>query len=102
MSWAHEGAGGERVQAALDALVELPPAEGQEVGALAALDVDHLDELARLDLVALGRGPVDPEVEPRIGQGRWQPGRGVGGSWRSGDIDPPGAATMQAAARWAV
>jgi hypothetical protein len=39
------------VQAALVSLGEPPRVERQEVGALAALDVDHLDVLARLHLV---------------------------------------------------
>ena len=42
--------------------------EGEEVGALAPLDVDDLDELAGLDLVALRGGPVDAEVQPWVGQ----------------------------------
>ena len=45
--------------------------EGEEVGALLALDVDHLDELAGAHLVGeRGRG-VDAEVEPRLGE-RWR------------------------------
>ena len=42
--------------------------ERQEVRALLALDVDHLDELAGLHLVAEGRRPVDPEVQARVGE----------------------------------
>ena len=45
--------------------------EGEEVGALLSLDVDHLDELARADLVGERRRGVDAEVEPRLGE-RWR------------------------------
>ena len=44
--------------------------EGEEVGALLSLDVDHLDELAGADLVGEGRRRVDAEVEPRLGERR--------------------------------
>ena len=60
------------VEAAFDPVVELVPVEREEVRALLALDVDHLDELAGLDLVAASRGPVDPEVQPGFGERRWE------------------------------
>ena len=46
--------------------------ERQEVRALLALDVDHLDVLTGLDLVAEGGRGVDAEVEPRLGERRRQ------------------------------
>ncbi len=64
------GRGG--VQAAFGSAGQLPGAEREEVGALAALDVDHLDVLAGLDLVGPCRGGVHPQVEQRIGQRRRQ------------------------------
>ena len=69
---AHERPRDRGVEAAFDPVVELVPVEREEVRALLALDVDHLDELARLDLVAASRGPVDPEVQPRFGERRWE------------------------------
>ena len=57
-----------RVEPAFDPVVELAPVERQEVRALLALDVDHLDELAGLHLVAPGRRPVDPEVQAGFGE----------------------------------
>ena len=44
--------------------------EREEVGALLALDVDHLDELTGAHLVRERRGRVDPEVEPWLGERR--------------------------------
>ena len=64
------GRGG--VQAALGSVDQLAGAEREEVGALPALDVDHLDVLAGLDLVGADRGDVHPQVEQRIGQRRRQ------------------------------
>ena len=64
----HQRAGRRRVEAALLALLELRRAEGEEVGALAAPHVDHLDVLAGLHLVGERRGAVDLEVEPRVGE----------------------------------
>ena len=43
---AHQRARGDPVDPALEPLVELGAVEGQEVGALPALHVDHLDVLA--------------------------------------------------------
>ena len=42
--------------------------EGEEVGALLALDVDDLDELAGADLVGESGGGVDADVEARFGE----------------------------------
>ena len=44
--------------------------EGEEVGALLPLDVDHLDELAGAHLVGEGGRRVDADVEPRLGERR--------------------------------
>ena len=46
----------------------LPRVEGEEVRALAALDVEHLDVLALAHLVGQRGGRVDAEVQPRLGQ----------------------------------
>ena len=46
----------------------LPPVEREEVRALLALDVDHLDELARANLVRECGRRIDPDVEPRLGE----------------------------------
>ena len=64
----HQRARRRRVEAALLALLQLRGAEGEEVGALAAAHVDHLDVLAGLDLVGERRGAVDLEVEPGVGE----------------------------------
>src|SRR3954451_7497238 len=71
------GAAGQRagdlgVDSALVALLQLARVEGEEVRALAPADVDDLDVLAGLDLVAQRARAVDAEVEPRLGQGRRQ------------------------------
>ena len=66
------------------ALVERAAVEGEEVGALAARDVDDLDVLALEDLEALGAGDIDADVETRLGErlgqarlaGRQRPWRG--------------------------
>ena len=65
---AHQRAGRRRVEAALEAVLELAPVEGEEVRALLALDVDDLDVLARAHLVGERGRRVDAEVEPRLGQ----------------------------------
>ena len=65
---AHQRPGRRRVEPALLALLQLRRAEGEEVGALAAAHVDHLDVLAGLHLVGERGGAVDLEVEPGIGQ----------------------------------
>ena len=64
----HQRPGGGRVEPALLARLQLPGVEREEVGALASLDVDDLDVLPRLHLVGERRGPVDLEVEPRVGE----------------------------------
>ena len=64
----HQRPGGGRVEPALLARLQLPGAEGEEVGALTSLDVDDLDVLARPHLVGERRGTVDLEVEPRVGE----------------------------------
>ena len=46
--------------------------EGEEVRALAALDVDDLDVLALAHLVGERAGAVDAEVQARLGQRRRQ------------------------------
>ena len=54
---AHEASRRGRVEASLLARLELAPVEREEVRALLALDVDHLDELTRANLVGeRGRG----------------------------------------------
>ncbi len=63
-----DGAGHRRVEAAFDSVLELAPVEGEEVGALLALDVDDLDVLAGANLVREGCRLVDAEVEPRLGE----------------------------------
>ena len=65
---AHQRARRRRVEAALLAFLQLRGAEGEEVGALAAAHVDHLDVLAGLHLVGERRGAVDLEVEARVGE----------------------------------
>ena len=65
---AHQRPGDRRVEAALDAVLELPAMEREEVRALLALDVDDLDVLAGLDLVGQGRRAVHAEVEARLGE----------------------------------
>ncbi len=69
----HQVAGGGGVQAALGPFGQPGGMEGQEVGALTALDVDDLDVLARLHLVGAGGGGVHPQVEHRFGQRRRKP-----------------------------
>ena len=71
---AHQRARDLRVQAALDPLVELVGVEGEEVRALAARDVDDLDELALAHLVGERARLVHAEVEPRLGERRRQLG----------------------------
>ena len=66
----HERASRRRVEAALEARLELASMEREEVGALLALDVDHLDELTGAHLVGERRGSVDPEVEPWLRERR--------------------------------
>ena len=68
----HQRACRRRVEAALEPGLELPPVEGEEVGALLALDVDDLDELAGTHLVGERRRGVDPDVEPWLGERRRQ------------------------------
>ena len=63
---AHQGAGGGGIDLALDAPVEGAPAERLEVGALAPLHVDDLDELARPDLVASGGARLNVEIDQRL------------------------------------
>ena len=65
---AHERACRRRVEAALEPGLELAAVEREEVGALLALDVDHLDELARPHLVRERSGSIDADVEPRLGE----------------------------------
>ena len=67
---AHQRARRRRVEAALEPRLELPAMEREEVGALLALDVDHLDELACAHLVGERSRGVDAEVEPRLGERR--------------------------------
>ncbi len=70
----HQGSRRRRIEATLQTPFQLAAVEGEEVGALLALDVDDLDELAGGDLVGRRGGPVDPEVEARLGQRRGQLG----------------------------
>ncbi len=65
---AHERARGRRVEPALETRLELAAVEGEEVRALLALDVDHLDELSRAHLVGKRGRRVDAEVEARLGE----------------------------------
>ncbi len=67
---AHQRPRRRRVQAALDPVLQLARVERQEVRALAPLDVDDLDVLARLDLIGERRRPVDADVEAWLGQRR--------------------------------
>ena len=69
---AHDRARGGGVEPALEAALELAGVEGEEVRALAALDVEHLDVLALAHLVGERGGAVDAEVQPRLGQRRRQ------------------------------
>src|SRR4029079_3010281 len=55
---------------ALEASLELPVVECEEVRALLPLDVDHLDELALAHLVGERTRRVDAEVEARFGKRR--------------------------------
>ena len=67
--------------------LELAAVEGEEVGALLPLDVDHLDELARAHLVReRGRG-VDAHVEPGLGERRRELRLAVGARRRAPDLD---------------
>ena len=66
----HQRASRRRVEPALEARLELASMEREEVGALLALDVDHLDELTGAHLVGERRGSVDPEVEPWLRERR--------------------------------
>ena len=84
---AHERAGDRGVQPSLHAVLQLAPMERQEVGALPTFHVDDLDELAGLHLVARGRGPVDPEVQPGFGQRRRQLHLVVGARYRPPHFD---------------
>ncbi len=52
----------------LDTLVEFAGVKALEIGALAALDVDNLDVITRLDEIAFRRGRFHPQVKHRIGQ----------------------------------
>ena len=83
----HQRTRGGRVEAALLALLQLRRAEREEVGALPSLDVDHLDVLARLHLVGECRGPVDLEVEARVGERVGEDELGVGRVSASGAGD---------------
>ena len=84
---AHQRAGRRRVEPALDPALELAAVEGEEVGALLPLDVDHLDVLARAHLVGeRGRG-VDAHVEPRLGERRRELRLAVGPRRRAPDLD---------------
>ena len=69
---AHDRARGGGVEPALEAALELAGVEGEEVRALAALHVEHLDVLALAHLVGERGGAVDAEVQPRLGQRRRQ------------------------------
>ena len=69
---AHDRARGGGVEPALEAALELAGVEGEEVRALTALHVEHLDVLALAHLVGERGGAVDAEVQPRLGQRRRQ------------------------------
>ena len=69
---AHERPRRRGVEPALEAPLQLLLVEGEEVRALAALDVEHLDVLALADLVGERRRGVDAEVQPRLGERRRQ------------------------------
>src|SRR5262249_61680137 len=62
--------GGGRGEPGFPPRLELAVMEGEEVGALLALDVDDLDELAGPHLVGEGRRGVDPKIETRLRQRR--------------------------------
>ena len=70
----HQGAGGGRVDLALEPPVEGAQAERLEVRALTPLHVDDLDELPRPDLVAPGRARPDVEIDQRLRERRRRPG----------------------------
>ena len=82
---AHQRPGGGCVEAALLAFLELRCAEREEVGALATLDVDHLDVLAGLHLVGERRGAIDLEVEARVGERIGESELGAGRVWLGAD-----------------
>ena len=67
----HQRASCRRVEPALDTRLELASMEREEIGALLAFDVDHLDELAGAHLVSERRGSLDTEVEPWFCE-RWR------------------------------
>ena len=65
---AHQRARRRRVETAFLPGLELLRMKGEEVRALTALGVDHLDVLAGLHLVGESGGARDLEVETRLGQ----------------------------------
>ena len=65
---AHQRARGRRVETAFLPCLQLVCVEGEEVGALPAPDVDHLDVLARLDLVGERGCASDLEIEAWLGE----------------------------------
>ena len=66
---AHQAAGDGGVQRRLHAAIQSGGVEALEVGALPALHVDDLDELAGLHLVGPGGGSWHPQVLVLVGQG---------------------------------
>ncbi len=78
---AHQRPRGRCVEAALLAFLKLRCAEREEVGALATLDVDHLDVLTGLHLVGERRGAIDLEVEARVGERIGESKLGAGRVW---------------------
>jgi hypothetical protein len=53
----------------LDPLVEFPRRKALEIRALAAIDVEDLDIVARLDMVGPRGGRLDAQIERGIGEG---------------------------------
>ncbi|MPL84472.1 hypothetical protein SDC9_30437 [bioreactor metagenome] len=64
----HQRAGGGDVERVHDAAVELARIEALEIGALAAVDVEDLEEFARLHHIGLGGCRFHPQIQKRIGE----------------------------------
>ena len=65
---AHQRPRGGRIQAAFQVLVESGLSEHLEVRALAAIDIDDLNEFSRLHLVGICGSRRDALLETRVGE----------------------------------
>jgi hypothetical protein len=87
---AHQRAGRDAIDPALEPALELVAVEGEEIRALLPAHVDDLDELALAHLVGQRRGAVDAEVEPGLGERRRQLDLVQGPRRRAPDLDHQG------------